>query len=96
MDVLNYHSLLPISTSNKFADKQQLDVFQCVFKNLPYKCHKDFTVVSQVHGPICYAESVAVRSLSSNTACSLVGHELSWEIKSLRNISVVPFMFAMR
>lgn len=58
---------------------------------------KIFTVASQVHWHVCYTESVAVRSLSSNAPFSLVGHELSWEIKfSLRNIFVVTFMFAMR
>lgn len=58
---------------------------------------KIFTEVSQVHWHICYAESAAVRLLSSNTPFSLVGHELSWEIKSsLQKISLVPFMFPMR
>jgi len=71
--------------------------FGVYFKTFRTNVMKIFTVVSQVHWHICYAESVAVRSLSSNTPFSLAGHGLSREIQSsLRNISVVPFMFTMR
>lgn len=85
-----------MSASDKLADKQQLAVFQCVCRNLPYKCHKDFhsSVSSALTCLLCRVS--AVRLLSSNTYFSLFGHKLSWEIKfSKINISFVPFVFAV-
>lgn len=71
--------------------------FSVYLENFLINVIKIFTVVSQVHWHICYAESVSVRLLSSNTYFSLFGHELSWEIKFFkRNISFVPFVFATR